>query len=350
MKVGKSLTELAAEVQRQQASRRDYIADVSSLGFKAVNRPAAQLVLDTTVKDLGITETAHQQLAGFAGVPNQYYNRILTEFPTLWASTLNTLIPTQQGQRRMVRTLDGSMRAFLSDRYRRLDNAELLEAVLPVFQQFPGLRVESCEITERRLYLKAVYPRVEAEVKKGDVVQAGIVISNSEVGSGSYNIQQMVFRLVCLNGLITGSAMRKTHLGRRAEEDGEMDWSDETRQADDRALFLKTRDTVKSALNGLSFTKTVEQLRIASQDKMEASPVKAVEVLANTIGLAEREKDSVLRYLIEGGDLSRYGMSNAVTRMAQDVESYDRSTDLEALGHRIITLPATEWRPIAQAA
>lgn len=350
MKSGKSLTELAAEVQRQQATRRDYIADVSSLDFVHTTRPMAKMTLDTSDAYLGITEVAHQQLAGFANVPNQYYNRILTEYPDLWARTLNTLVPVQHGTRRMVRTLDGNMRAFLSDRYRRLDNAELLESVLPVFQQFPGLRVESCEITERRLYLKAVYPRVEAEVKKGDVVQAGIVISNSEVGSGSYNIQQMVFRLVCLNGLITGSAMRKTHLGRRAEEDGEMDWSDETRQADDRALFLKTRDTVKSALNGLSFTKTVEQLRIAAQDKMEASPVKAVEVLANTIGLAEREKDSVLRYLIEGGDLSRYGMSNAVTRMAQDVESYDRSTDLEVLGHRIITLPRSDWGLIAQAA
>lgn len=30
------------------------------------------------------------------------------------------------------------------------------------------------------------------------------------------------------------------------------------------------------------------------------------------------------------------GLGNAVTRMAQDVESYDRSTELEAIGFQIM--------------
>ena len=32
----------------------------------------------------------------------------------------------------MVRTLDGKARAFLSDRYHRIDNEQIAEAVLPV--------------------------------------------------------------------------------------------------------------------------------------------------------------------------------------------------------------------------
>jgi hypothetical protein len=35
------------------------------------------------------------------------------------------------------------------------------------------------------MYIKAICPRIQAEVKKGDIVQAGIAISNSEVGMGS---------------------------------------------------------------------------------------------------------------------------------------------------------------------
>jgi hypothetical protein len=42
--------------------------------------------------------------------------------------------------------------------------------------------VVSAEITEHRFYLKAVTDRVAGEVKPGDVVQAGLVISNSEIG------------------------------------------------------------------------------------------------------------------------------------------------------------------------
>jgi hypothetical protein len=35
----------------------------------------------------------------------------------------------------MLRTLDGQVRAVLSDRYRRLDNFDLAESVLPILQQ-----------------------------------------------------------------------------------------------------------------------------------------------------------------------------------------------------------------------
>ena len=35
-------------------------------------------------------------------------------------------------ERRMIRTLDGQARAFLSDRYRRLDNYDLASTVLPI--------------------------------------------------------------------------------------------------------------------------------------------------------------------------------------------------------------------------
>ena len=41
----------------------------------------------------------------------------------------------------MVRTLDGNARAFLSDRYRRLDNYDLLAHVLPMLRELPDARV-----------------------------------------------------------------------------------------------------------------------------------------------------------------------------------------------------------------
>lgn len=37
------------------------------------------------------------------------------------------------------------------------------------------------------------------EVRKGDIVQAGVMISNSEVGLGAVSIQPLVYRLVCTN-------------------------------------------------------------------------------------------------------------------------------------------------------
>jgi hypothetical protein len=38
-----------------------------------------------------------------------------------------------------------------------------------------------------------------------------------------------------------------------------------------------------------------------------------------------------------------YGFANAVTRYAQDVNTYDRSTELEGIGYNILTMPARTW-------
>ncbi len=123
------------------------------------------------------------------------------EQPGLLDRNVNTWL-SDDADRRMVRTLDGKVRAVLSERYRRLDNYDLAENVLPILQQLDGARFESVELTETKMYLKVVTPRVTFEVAPGDVVQAGIVISNSEVGLGTLSVQPLVYRLVCRNGLI----------------------------------------------------------------------------------------------------------------------------------------------------
>lgn len=348
MKHGKTLQELAAEVVRQRESAQDYVADTRNLQVYSIGGQTyaqlPQVHLDGRVNDI-----ADRQLAEYAGVPFPFYERLRNEYQPEFAQVVNAIL-VKQGDRRLVRTLDGNVRAFLSDRYRRLDNAELLESVLPVLTDFPGIEIASCEVTEKKLYLKIVYPKVEGEVRVGEVVQAGVVVSNSEVGHGSFSIQSLIYKLACKNGLITGSALKKAHLGRRLEEEGVIDYSDEAKFADDKALYLKTRDVLRAALNGVTFEENLLKLREAAGQKIEGNPVKAVELLAKKVSLIESEKDSVLRHLIEGADLSRWGLVNAVTRAAQDVSSYDRSTELEAIGHRVIELPASDWRELAKAA
>ena len=52
-------------------------------------------------------------------------------------------------------------------------------------------------------------------------------------------------------------------------------------------------------------------------------------------------------HLIRGGDLSAWGLANAVTRTAEDVPDYDRATELEAAGGRVIELAPADWKAIA---
>ena len=277
---------------------------------------------------------------------------MLEEAPELLQSNVNHWLQGQGAtETRLIRTLDTQARAYLSNGFRALDNDELLGAMLPGLSA-AGVEVKSCQVTERRMYLQAVSPRFETEIKVGDAVQLGVVISNSEIGFGALKIETLIYRLWCLNGMISGTALRKAHLGRRTElvEGAAEFYRDETREADDKAFFLKVRDTVNGVLSEANFTRQTDKLKEATERKVTGNPVEAIEVLSNKLQLSEGEKGSVLRHLIEGGDLSAWGVSNAVTRTANDAEGYDRAIELERAGAQVIELPKSEWTAIAQAA
>ncbi|MBI3654120.1 MAG: DUF932 domain-containing protein [Acidobacteria bacterium] len=347
MKTGKSLVELTAEIQRQTESKRDFVASTTALTLHSNGH--SEMKIDGVESSFAVTDLAHQQIADRLAIPQKYYNRLQKEQPALLDTNVNTLF--QAGtDRRMVRTLDGKARAFLSDRYRRLDNFDLAEAVLPELVE-KQLHFESCEITDRKIYLKVISPRTELEVKIGDPVQAGLVISNSEVGLGAVKVEPLIYRLVCTNGMIASDfAQRKYHVGRANDEEATELFRDETLAADDRAFWMKVVDTIRAALSADGFRRIVERLREATEQRITGNPVKSVEVLANRFRLNKDEQSSVLQHLIEGSSLSAYGLMNAVTRAAQDVESYDRATEMEAYGGQVITLSPNDWRVIAEAA
>jgi hypothetical protein len=75
-----------------------------------------------------------------------------------------------------------------------------------------------------------------------------------------------------------------------------------------------------------------------------------VKLASREFGISDRESEGVLQYLIEGNDLTLYGLSNAITRHSQDLEDCDRATDLEGIGYNILTMPRQQWSKINQVA
>jgi len=107
---------------------------------------------------------------------------------------------------------------------------------------------------------------------------------------------------------------------------------------------------VKAAVDEVRFGETVGRMANLTEAKVKGDPVKAVEVLAKKVGAAEFERGGILKSLIEGGDLSAWGLLNAVTHQAHGAASYDRSMDFVAAGGALLTLPKSDWREILEAA
>ena len=343
MKQGKSLIELCKELERQRMARKDYIADTRSLMITTNERGQSKLDVDlgNSNQIFTVNDLAHQQIAGRLQIPFKYYQKMQAEYPSLLDDNVNSWF-NKNGERRMIRTLDGNIRAFLSDRYRRLDNLELAEAVLPIIKEMKGADIISADITDTHMYIKVINKKLKAEVAVNDIVQAGLVISNSEVGLGSLKVEPLIYRLVCKNGLIVKDyAQKRYHVGRQIdnEESAYEIFSDETLAADDKAFFMKVQDTVKCAVDEAKFMLSVDKFRQTKHETTGNDPIKTVELLADKYTMNQNERGSILRHFIMAGDNSRFGLINAVTRASQDIDDYNRATELERLGGELLSLP-----------
>ena len=358
MKIGRNLTELAMEVDRQREAKRDFLAATDHITMEQMGN---ELRLGDDMI-LGIKPLAHDQLAAYTGIPTPYYKRMQKDEPELLMNNVNRWLH-REPEKRMIRTLDGNARAFLSDKFRPLDNDALLEAALPPLMEM-GVDIMSCEVTDSRLYLKVVDARIKNDVPTGrmmgdgshiffDTVSPALVLSNSEVGHGALRVETAVWTHLCTNlAVVSQRSTRKYHVGARADIGEEVYalLSDQTRLLTDAALWGQVRDVVKAAFDQAQFDAVCQTLGDASKEVITADPVKVVEITAKRFQMTQGEQSSVLRHLITGGSLTKYGLHAAVTRAAEDLVDYDRASHFEALGGKIIELPKNEWRQLAEAA
>ena len=356
MKQGMTIQDAAKEIMRQSQAKADYLVNTANLHMETCDGIPILRLLDESgvdrVEPLDILTTAHRQMSAYLNIPWKYYERMRQEDIGLLAQNVNTWL-RKGPEQRMIRTIDGRARAFLSNRYRRIDNIDIARITLPIIQQMPDAIYESCNLSDDYIFIKVVNPRLTAEVVPGDIVQAGVVISNSETGQGAVCVQPLIYRLVCSNGMVVNEARtRRNHIGRVTSADENLlIYSEATLRADDKAFVMKVQDTVRAAVDEARFTKILDKLRESKDKKLNTADLPGVVKLASSsMGITDAESEGVLQHLIEGTDYSLYGLANAVTRHSQDVESYDRASKLEEIGYQIITMSPALFQHINQTA
>lgn len=348
---------MANELTRIQETAKDFIVPVSKMEAIPTDKGVSLGFQNGEAHSFSLNNWSTTQTAAFTDIPSAYLNRIAGENPTLAAQAINHGLALQKDERRMLRTVDGHVRGFLSPKYRRLDGYDLLNAVFPTLQE-NGLTVNASELTERRLYLKALSPKLISEVKKGDAVQYGITISTSDVGAGSLRVEPFVYRLICLNGMISATTLRKYHRGKDVGEsdDAQELYSDRTKELSDAAFWCQVNDIVRGSLDPAFFEREVDKLRIAAEMPIKNYDLEnVVELTAKAVNLpmGKARLQNVVAALAsgnEGAGLTQYGLINSFTRAAyDDSESFDDSIDMERAAGKILTLPVNSWRKIADS-
>ena len=343
MNQGMALSELASRLEHESSRKRDYITPASIVRYyppHTIQMQSDQMAYQV----LRPTNHAFGQITDYVGIPRKYVLRMRESAPNLLAENINVWLARDE-KIRMVRTVDGELRAFVSDRYRRLDNIDLLKSVLPVLSEMQ-LTVRSSSLTATKMYLKFTMPRMQAEVRPGDIVEWGCALSNSEVGDGSVVVQPFMLILHCTNGMMMNRIVDTYHIGKKinpAEEES-LFLTEETVEADDRAFWLKVRDTIGTVLSQAYFDTTIASLAEAAGTPITGQIKKVTEMVAARFVLTDPQSEVLFENLVREHDYTKWGLSNAVTAIANNTEDYEEATRLELIGGKIVNLASSEWR------
>ena len=390
------------ELTKAQASRKqDYLAPTTELQCRTVKTPKGnrtQVVLEASngdqTKILEANPTAFEQLCSKVGIDVRTGRRFQAQYPDVLDHALNR-IHVSEPRRAMLRTFDmssfsafpalnlgglhkghtafadgsrieakdstGMLRAVVTDKFKTFDHPDLLEAVLPtLIESDAEWKTVTAHLTDKRLYLRLKSESITGQgASVGDAMAQGIVISNSETGHGSISVAQLVWTLICLNGMETTNKSRSTHLtSARAESEVYKMLTDESKALDNRALASKLRDIAAAYASREMFEEVLEKMRAAADDRvvngMDAAQP-AVEALGTVLKLTKSETSSVfdglLRTVQQDGyrnqPLSRATMVNAVTAAARNAAPDDVG-DWHRLGGKVLNLARNQWRAVAE--
>jgi len=354
------LRDLADELERRRASSKDIVVDsanmqlVPAAGGQGVD--SVQMAVEMPGADaefFGVQPWAHAQLAAKTSIPKPYYDRMLNENRgELLAANVNAWLPDKE--RRMLRVQDGRVRAVVSDKFNvRLDNYGLAYAAMEVFDEFQvqgqRISVTAAELSDQHMYMKAIRDDLSYTVGTvmrrsqliDDTVFMGVTLGNSEVGDGAFFVSPYMWRVVCQNGAINETTLRRVHIGERLEVGI---FTEETLKLSDELLWRKVQDTLHAGFNEDVFAQWVDAVR-AGREVVIERPTEVIENMATTFKITEDRKALLLDAFTEEaamGNNTLWGLSNAVTRLAHLEGTAEGAVDLERLGAKIGVLAGTD--------
>jgi len=360
------LEDLAGLLRDQQARKVDVVAPAN-----AIRAHGARLVVQETTPVLGSdgvtmtagayvsTDVCDQGIADKLGIPGAYLRKLRECKPGLYDANVNGWLDGDE-RRFLIRCLrgegGGAARAFLSDGYKIIDNLDVLLASLDGVREsgYP-VRIDGCDLTERRMYVRVVCEQVRALAPvlltgyrspftgaagaDNPVVFSGFVITNSETGCGAFTLTPRLVIQVCRNGMtITRDAMRAVHLGERHGE-GMVTWSGNTLDKTLALITAKTTDAVTTFLDPAYVQRAVREMEKNAGHPV-TDPQETIQTVSQRLRFTDAQQHDILGHFIGGGDVTAGGVMHAVTSVAQTLDDADTAHEMESLALRALELAA----------
>jgi len=345
MKKGHDVKEMLNNINEDTKNKRDYLVDMKSIKVETNTENGDAVspfvypsisVDHLTTGSYVLTDHSLNQLCGKLEIGTHYLRKCLPVSQELVAHNLNFWINNSKEKELMLRTYDtapiNEARALCSNRYKRIDNDVVANHSLNKLMDL-GLDIKYSYYDRDTLNITAVNQKLEGEVYKGDVVQSGITITNSEIGSGSLIIQPFIYRLVCTNGMVAPRYLNRfysRHVGKIV--------IDTTKDDQYITIIDKMQKQIDLVNSEDVWTESFQGLLQSRKQKVNSHQI--VE-LAKRHGVTESERADIFgrlnQYVGDTFTTSKYELANAITNLGNDEDKSDqRSRFFQELGGLIV--------------
>lgn len=373
------LRELITELQKENMQKRDFVLPAKCIsmvnGKIVVTNNTNSDSLKNILKECGIghsndlqssdkmelscLEVMHTHLQDKLNIPTKYYNRMLSkDDKSLLDYNVSHWLQESKSNHLLRCFVDkeekkGYARALLSDRFKIIDNYDIMLTVLAAIKE-SGLNIiideerdergqTGCDLTDKSMYLRFVCPDIQIDSPElvrmyrpngtdnqvGNGIISGFVIKNSEVGMGQFSIAPRAKVKVCSNGLFrTNEDFAKTHLGAKMEQYTTIEWSDETKQKNLELIIAQVKDAIKTYVSEGYLGNTVKYFE--ENNKQLEYPMDAIKAVTVSLKINEDKANDIINSFMKSGDSTAFGITQAITLFAHTKsEDADEQYELE---------------------
>lgn len=209
---------------------------------------------------------------------------------------------------------DGIARAVLESSFTPIDDARVFSNM---GRMMKGLldeyRFTSTQFTESTTHYSAVH--AEAFDLDGDHLHAGWHLRNSEVGASALSLDDYWLRLVCTNGLMVrvgvgGNAKRAFYRTHRAIDDDQLAAS----------LVISVGRLPERWQTAFAWMQSAKRITVPHPDDAIAA------ILSDSAEVPKALVEEAQRVVLRDGDLTRFGVVQAITLVAHSHPASDADT------------------------
>ncbi len=264
------------------------------------------------------------QMAAKLDVPSRYLNKLYEGDvweKQLFTRTLNDHFDFTQKKNVLLRVNNGTLKAYLSNSYDRYNSLKVLNAFYEKISA-KGFVLSQAYYDGIRYFIEVVNRNNMFQLNDQNHYFA-IQFRNSDYGRGALDIQFMIVKQICSNGMIMKSALRKIHRGRQMDLPGNnFMLSQDTMEKETKAKSAIVRDVVNYITSDDCVNDIINLYRTADDQEVETEDV--VKRLPN-VGATKSDIEAIEKILMSNREETGTTSGGNVTRVANAI-SYIANT------------------------